>query len=207
MKLVALYCWQVGLSGSSTRHQIWRRGSNVERYHRLDQEDQQHNVRQRDLVHVFSSTGVCFCSVCRWEASQKERTRTDQVWHHVALLLARPISISVSFLLWSFESFVLQQLGMWLGLQWLLMLGAFYTNNFSAVLCRSVTDVHQYFKTLTLDFGGRNWFATGSTLDLDPEGYLIVSVYYGLNFHDSWKDWDFVALFTVQSPVCIRDVA
>lgn len=40
---------------------------------------------------------------------------------------------------------------------------------------QSVTDVHQYFKTLTLDFGGRNWFATGSTLDLDPEGYLIVS--------------------------------
>ncbi|KAG0565978.1 hypothetical protein KC19_7G028600 [Ceratodon purpureus] len=40
---------------------------------------------------------------------------------------------------------------------------------------QSVTDVHKYFKTLTLDFGGRNWFATGSTLDLSPEGYLIVS--------------------------------
>ena len=47
---------------------------------------------------------------------------------------------------------------------------------YADVLGRSVTDVHQYFKTLTLDFGGRSWFATGSTLDLDPEGYLIVSV-------------------------------
>ncbi|XP_024395932.1 aspartyl protease APCB1 isoform X2 [Physcomitrium patens] len=40
---------------------------------------------------------------------------------------------------------------------------------------QSITDVHQYFKTLTLDFGGRNWFATDSTLDLSPQGYLIVS--------------------------------
>lgn len=42
--------------------------------------------------------------------------------------------------------------------------------------CRSVMDVNRYFKQITLDFGGNKWFSTSRTLDLDPEGYLIVSV-------------------------------
>ena len=37
-------------------------------------------------------------------------------------------------------------------------------------------DVNRYFKQITLDFGGSKWFSTSRTLDLDPEGYLIVSV-------------------------------
>lgn len=41
---------------------------------------------------------------------------------------------------------------------------------------RSVADVHQYFKTVTLDFGGSSWFAFSRILELFPEGYLIVSV-------------------------------
>ena len=75
----------------------------------------------------------------------------------------------------------------------------FDTDTFLAVVDRSVTDVHKYFKTLTLDFGGRNWFATGSTLDLSPEGYLIVSVNYALNLHASLMAWNFIILFTVQT--------
>jgi hypothetical protein len=40
---------------------------------------------------------------------------------------------------------------------------------------QSVMDVNRYFKQITLDFGGSKWFSTSRTLDLDPEGYLIVS--------------------------------
>ncbi|KAG0559606.1 hypothetical protein KC19_10G117900 [Ceratodon purpureus] len=39
----------------------------------------------------------------------------------------------------------------------------------------SVGDVNQYFKTVTLDFGGSSWFSASKTLELSPEGYLIVS--------------------------------
>jgi hypothetical protein len=39
----------------------------------------------------------------------------------------------------------------------------------------SMADVHQYFKTVTLDFGGSSWFLASKTLELNPEGYLIVS--------------------------------
>lgn len=41
---------------------------------------------------------------------------------------------------------------------------------------RSIADVNQYFKSVTLDFGGSSWFSASRTLDLSPEGYLIVSV-------------------------------
>jgi hypothetical protein len=44
------------------------------------------------------------------------------------------------------------------------------------VWSRSIADVNQYFKSVTLDFGGGSWFSASRTLDLSPEGYLIVSV-------------------------------
>ncbi|CAM6014846.1 unnamed protein product [Sphagnum balticum] len=40
---------------------------------------------------------------------------------------------------------------------------------------QSVSDVSRYFKSVTLDFGGSNWFSTGRTMDLTPDGYLIIS--------------------------------
>lgn len=39
----------------------------------------------------------------------------------------------------------------------------------------SVADVQRYFKTVTLDFGKRNWYSASRVLELSPEGYLIVS--------------------------------
>lgn len=39
-----------------------------------------------------------------------------------------------------------------------------------------MADVQRYFKTVTLDFGKRNWYSASRVLELSPEGYLIVSV-------------------------------
>jgi len=51
--------------------------------------------------------------------------------------------------------------------------------------CRSVKDVKDYFKTLTLRFGSK-WWILSTMFQIPPEGYLIISVilsfYYNFLF-------------------------